>query len=317
VLDRDAEGREVLDGFLSDQRTGFQVFTTIVSRMAHFKPVAALWQRCNRRLSIRNFLQEDAILLLGMDASTKIALDAINEIVFRTLVEEIDAQHDSPSRRTWIWVDEARLSGPLLRGEMIPYLAVKGRSKGACLMLAFQDIEGFREAAGDHVANEIVGQCSHKALLRLESEESAAWASRLIGQHESRQWLQSKPVLLGRGGSRSEQITKTETVLPSEFFTLPPTSEENGLSGYFLTPEIGVIRDRITGSQLARLFTSDDVERQMRFQPQPERAQHLLPWTECDCRRLCLASSENATAKLSRSHSLARRHANRTIRGGA
>lgn len=300
ILDRDPEGREVLDGFLSEERTGFQVFTTVVSRLAYFRPVAALWQRNPNKLSLRDFLEDESILLLGMDATARVALDAINEIVFRTLVEEIDAQHDSATRRTWVWVDEARLSGPLLRGEMLPYLAVKGRSKGACLVLAFQDIEGFREAAGNHVAHEIVAQCSHKALLRLESEESADWASRLIGQHETLRRMQSKPAWLGRGGSHSEQLSKTETVLPSEFYTLPPTSRDNGLSGYFLSPSIGAVRDRIAGQVLASVFVEADTEEMLRFQPQPEAAQILVPWSSQDCQRLSLATRQ--TAGKHRSH---------------
>lgn len=60
--------------------------------------------------------------------------------MFRVLVEETDVQPDSSTRRTRFWIDEARLSGPLFRGKMLPYLAVKGRSRGACLVLAFQNI---------------------------------------------------------------------------------------------------------------------------------------------------------------------------------
>ena len=121
--------------------------------------------------------------------------------MFRVLVEEIDVQPDSSTRRTWFWIDEARLSGPLLRGKMLPYLAVKGRSRGACLVLAFQDIDGFREAAGIRIANEIIAQCSHKALLRMESDESAKWATQVIGQYETLDLMQSQQGgLFGKGG---------------------------------------------------------------------------------------------------------------------
>lgn len=141
--------------------------------MSYYRPVAELWKQRQQKLSLRDWLITDSVLLLGTNATVETALSAINEVMFRVLVEEVDMQTDSSTRRTWFWIDEARLSGPLLRGKMLPYLAVKGRSRGARLVLAFQDIEGFREAAGTRIANEIIAQCSHKALLRMESDESA------------------------------------------------------------------------------------------------------------------------------------------------
>ena len=169
ILERDAAGRDVLTGFLGDDRVSYSVASTVFSKMSYFKPVAALWQRIDQRLSIRQWLEMDAILLLGANATSRVSLDAINEQVFRVFTEEVDMLPNSTSRRIWCWIDEARLSGSLLQSDLLPFLAVKGRSRGVALMLAFQDIEGLREAAGERLANEIVSQMSHKALLRAES----------------------------------------------------------------------------------------------------------------------------------------------------
>lgn len=178
--------------------------------------------------------------------------------MFRVLVEEIDMQPDSSTRRTWFWIDEARLSGPLLRGKMLPFLAVKGRSRGACLVLAFQDIDGFREAAGTRIANEIIAQCSHKALLRMESDESARWASRVIGQYETLDLMHSNQGgLFGKGGSQSEQAARRDTVLPSEFYLIPATNPKNGLTGYFLSPSTGALKARISPSEITPVITGN------------------------------------------------------------
>ena len=83
ILSRDENGREVIENFFYDERTGYQVFTTIVSRMAYHKPVDALWQRAQRRLSLREWLCGESILLLGANATSLRALDTLNEIVFR------------------------------------------------------------------------------------------------------------------------------------------------------------------------------------------------------------------------------------------
>lgn len=286
ILVRDTEGTEVIANFLDDDRTAYQVFTTIVSRMAYFKAVAALWQRATDKQSLTQWLTGDSILLLGVNATAKVALDAINEILFRIVVEEIDVQPDSSTRRTWVWIDEARLSGPLLKGEMLPYLAVKGRSRGACLVLAFQDIEGFREAAGPRVAHEIIAQCSHKALLRMESEESASWASRILGQYETLEVMRSDPALLSRGGTRSEHVAKKDTVLPSEFYVIPPSGPTNGLTGYFVSTEAGAIRATVPGKHVERVIPDTAIEAESILTFRQETEQWLLPWSEEDRDRL-------------------------------
>ena len=105
--------------------------------------------------------------------------------------------------------------------------------------MAFQDIDGFREAAGTRIANEIIAQCSHKALLRMESDESASWASRVIGQYETLDVMHTgRRGVLRNVASVSEQAVKRDTVLPSEFYLIPTTNRQNGLSGYFVSPSL-------------------------------------------------------------------------------
>ena len=151
---------------------------------------------------------------------------------------------------------------------MLPYLAVKGRSRGACLVLAFQDIDGFREAAGTRIANEIIAQCSHKALLRMESDESAKWASRVIGQYETLDIMQSKQGgLLGKGGSQSEQAARRDTVLSSEFYLIPTTNPKNGLTGYIVSSATGVTRVRILADQIAPVISDQNFPIGVEFRP--------------------------------------------------
>ncbi len=219
ILERDTAGRDVLAGFLGDDRVAYSVASTVFSRMSYFKPIAALWQRIDRRLSIRLWLETESILLLGANATARTSLDAINEQIFRVMTEEVDVLGNSASRRIWCWIDEARLSGPLLHSDLLPFLAVKGRSRGVALVLAFQDIEGLREAAGERLANEIVSQMSHKALLRAESDGTAQFASKLCGQFETIEYFESDSSSLSQ--SVSAQRVVRDAVLPSEFFQIP------------------------------------------------------------------------------------------------
>jgi type IV secretory pathway TraG/TraD family ATPase VirD4 len=300
ILARDSDGGEVLKNFLGDERTGYQVFTTVVSRMAYFRPVAAMWQRASGKLSLKHWVSDESVLLLGVSAMAKVALDALNDILFRIVVEEIDSQPDSPSRRTWVWIDEARLSGPLLKGEMLPYLAVKGRSRGVCLVLAFQDVEGFREAAGPRVAHEIIAQCSHKALLRLETDESAMWASRMLGQYETLQVMRSDPAPLQRGGTRSEHVARKDAVLPSEFYLIPPTTPRTGITGFFISPNFGALRTTIPGKDAGSVVVPQIIERETAFLGRAGNEQWLEPWSRADFERLGIANEESDTQQQSR-----------------
>lgn len=294
VLSRDENGKAVIANFLADERTAYQVFTTVVSRMAYFRSIAGLWQNAEHRLSLREWLKDESILLLGVDATARTALDAINEIVFRVLVEEIDMQKDSDTRRTWVWIDEARLSGPLLRGDMLPYLAVKGRSRGACLVLAFQDIEGFREAAGVRIAHELVAQCSHKAILRLETDESAAWGAKLLGQYEVLEHMRSTPANLLAAGNKTEQLSRRDAVLASEFYTIPPTNKQNGLTGYFVSPEAGALRGWISPVDVGEIVSASSSGQ---FIARNEVDQSLSPWADEDLLRLGLKIEEEVQPK--------------------
>ncbi len=286
VLHRDSAGRRVAENFLGEDRTAYQVFTTLASRMAYFRSVAALWRHAMHKVSLSNWTRQESVLMLGSNAKAQTALEAVNEIVFRVLVEEIDTQGDNDDRRTWIWIDEARLSGPLLKSSLLPYLCVKGRSRGVCLVLAFQDIDGFKEAAGERIAHEIIAQCSHKALLRLESHASSSWASGMIGGYETIHVMHSKPLTWGRGGSRNEQLARRETVLASQFGQIPVTSRKNGLTGYFISPRYGTLRGVVRPSVLgpvAPLEPTRPLEA-----PSLEQPQWLTPWSREDRHRLHL-----------------------------
>ncbi|QDV43913.1 Coupling protein TraD [Stieleria neptunia] len=288
LLSRDESGRDVLSGFLGDEKTGYQVATTVFSRMSYFKPVAALWQNAEQKLSIRRWLHSESVLLLGANATTKTSLDAINEQVFRVFVEEVDVQSNSKTRRTWVWMDEARLSGSIVsKSDLLPFLAVKGRSRGVCLVVAFQDIEGLREAAGERVANELVAQLSNKALLRAESDGTATWSSKQIGQAEVLEHHTSDSS--GFRQSVSAQRVVRDAVLPSEFFNIPPSSRENGVTGYFLSPHFGAQKVTIPGHNIDPVVVPEHVEQLYAITLQPESAQWLANWSPNDRERLGLS----------------------------
>lgn len=291
VLSRDEQGVETLDNFFFDEDVAYKVFTTVASRLSYYRPVAALWQRLprNQKLSIREWLAGESILLLGVNATSRRALDVLNELLFRTVVQEVDMLPNSHRRKIVLWLDEARLAGPLLRRDLLPYYAVKSRSKGGSLILSFQDIDGFRDACGsDQVANEIVAQCSYKTLGRLESEESARWASGLCGQYETINWLRSEHGrLFATSQSLAEQRIQTAQILPAEFYSFPVPNRAHGVSAVFLTPQYGRL-ETVRGDQLDAVVITEHEEPAQGSSLRQADEQWLRAWTKNDCQRLLL-----------------------------
>ena len=77
------------------------------------------------------------------------------------------------------FLDEFREAGKL---EGLRRLLNKGRSKGACVVLGCQDVEGVRAEYGREEANEILAQCTHTVVLNVGSPETAQWATGIFGE---------------------------------------------------------------------------------------------------------------------------------------
>jgi len=181
VLAATPETADLIEQYLTEETTARNVLSTVASKMQKYEFIAASWERATRSISLREWLETESILILGNDEATRTALDAINQVIFKRLSELVLAQSESETRRTWIFLDELRQAGRL---DGLSALLTKGRSKGASLVLGYQDIEGLRDVYGHQLANEIAGQCANKAILRCDSAETARWASALFGERE-------------------------------------------------------------------------------------------------------------------------------------
>ena len=223
--------------------------STIETYLGKYQFVAAAWERAERSISLAEWLTSESILVLGNDEQARTALDAINQVIFKRLSELILAQTESETRRTWIFLDELRQAGPL---NGLSALLTKGRSKGTCVVLGFQDIEGLRDVYGTQVANEIAGQCANKAILRSDSAITAEWASALFGRSEVVELHQSVMHSVEKATqlSQDERYQKREVVLASEIMNLRPTNRVDGMQGFFITPHVGVYCAHRTGKEI-------------------------------------------------------------------
>lgn len=218
----------------ADERTTANVQYTVTANMAYLRPIAALWHHAARRFSLSQWVNSESILVLGNMESLRCPLDAVNRALFQRIVELLLGQSESDTRRTWVVLDELKEMGRL---DALPRLLTKGRTKGIRAVLAFQTIEGLRDVYGDRLAGEVSGMPANKCFLRTDSEETARWASHVIGEAEYREWTQTE----NSDGktSRNEHIVKKEAMLASQLMRLPLANRKRFYS-YCITPSVGV-----------------------------------------------------------------------------
>lgn len=173
---------------LKSDGTKHSVFAELMSHLFEYSSIAARWRlarNAGRRFSVKSFVESrSSIALLGSSHTYSESLQAINRLLIKRL-SEITLDHIADGQwqaqnRTWVVLDELRELGKVTG---LSDLINKGRSRGVCAVLGFQDYVGLKHSFGEHAAHEIVASCGHKIILKM-SGDSAEWASKMIGRAE-------------------------------------------------------------------------------------------------------------------------------------
>lgn len=237
------------------------------------------------------------VLVLGNDESARVSIDAINQALFKRATEYILAREELSredravgANQIWVFLDEVREAGKL---DGLSRLMTKGRSKGACVVLGFQDIDGLRDVYGEDVANEIVAQCNNIAVMRLNSPETAQWASELFGRrklrsgNESASFGQDQPQF---SGGTSEQ--ELPYVFSADFMYLGTPPVEKAVKGFLKTPDanpeqdLESIRFKVDESVFPYAPTPKGKGSFAAYIPSSPSSHYLMPWDEKDWERL-------------------------------
>ncbi len=287
---------EVVQQYLETaNQTLTSLYATMATMMNPFEPVAANWEharKSNRTFSIQHWLRSSSILVVGNDEKSRSTLDLINQLFLKVASQECLAQGeatgdplDPSTRRTWFFLDEFREAGNL---PGLKDLVLRGRSKGCCVVLGFQDIEGLQDVYGQGVANELVGQCGQKALLRMESPATAEWSSSVVSKAEFLETSYSVSYN-NQGGSQSysEKVELRDVVLPAEFLSLPTPDALNGLQGIYLSRSIGAYRSNYDFKRLLHQINAEqshDGRKELAppYLPRETNEHCMEPWNETD-----------------------------------
>lgn len=288
LLNSSAETKRYAE-ILGSEKTAMNIYSSLRAEMDKFRSTAALWDNCSSSISITEWLLGGLIFLLGENEESRPAMKAINTLILTRMSQMLLAEGNCDDPRTFIFLDEAQS----LHVESLQEIATKGRSKGICLLLAFQSILGMYQMYGREIAESMLSQCRLKGFLKLSDQESASWAAKAIGDTEIKRQQASndyQPMfghLTGitmRKGS-TEVIQQKNLVLPSEFINIPPINPDSnqGLTGCYQV--IDCHKHYETWQSLKKRL-HPTCEYVADFEPAPVSHQRLKPWTEEDWERL-------------------------------
>ena len=240
----------LVDQHFSVAKTAHSVKATMHSYLRSYEPIAEAWHHAARErepVSIRGWLEGSGqILVLGNNPKAKAALMAVNRLLFAEASKGIRAiPGEAQGEQSWIFLDELSELGKL---PSLKDLLITGRSKGAAVVMGFQDILGIDAEYGKEASRELVGQPQNVAFLHLNpvASETQKWASECVGKWEFKRDEYGSSISPGGvSNSTQERHHIQDIMLPSQFESdLPKAGSETGLTALF----------RIRKGQIAKGF---------------------------------------------------------------
>jgi hypothetical protein len=291
VLGQTVYGREMLELAFGSEETAQNILATLNTRTTPYSVIASHWDWAKdegRMVSLTDWLSDEYVLVLGNSHLARPAVEAINQVLFTRLTQLILSQGASKTRRSWIFLDEVRQAGPL---KSLTSFMVEGRSRGACVVLGFQDVQGMRAVHTALLADEIIGQAHHTCVTKIINPDSAEFFSRMIGEHdviEKDESITDGPQ--GRSRTVSKKRVRRPAAMPSEIMGIPMPSPERGLSFYVITAEPKVYYHTMPGTLVASILlppNEDPAQGGMPNRiPVPDDREEIRPWTATDFTRL-------------------------------
>ena len=294
LLNRIPETRWMVKEYFDDRDSGRDVIQTLKTQMGRFQSVAAAWANVpkERLVSLDEWLngKEEYIILLGNDEERKSGIDADHQVIVLRLGQLINKMSKDEQRRTWLFFDEIREAGHLHLNPVF----TKGRERGACVVIGFQDRSGMDDAYNDNenLVNEMLGQAKNKIILSLETDVTATWAEKQFGYQEVTEERESYSHNASSGTSINvtQETRVVPVVMASTFMSskeVPPCTKENGLTGYSKTPFIGQYSMHLSGKYIEQTIINED-ESVPGVVPRSADELKLGEWSEKDLERLSL-----------------------------
>lgn len=278
IAAKDHDAHETVQAILSQigPRGRGNLLSTIVAKTRQYKTIAACWESARGRVSVKQWLRESSILVLGNYEPAKAEINRLASMFVDRLSKEVLSMPENSGKQTWLFFDELTEAGEL-RG--LDSIVFRGRSKGCVSVLGFQDIGALYDSYGRERGDAFISQCGNRLYLHMKSPETAAWASRSIGKREA--FLEDEHGRLAN-----------EDVVPAEhFFKLPETNPHTvGMHGVYANGSLGCWTAHYAPQELWPLLPMED-KRVESFRVVPASRFELRPWSEADSRQFGISGN--------------------------
>jgi Type IV secretion-system coupling protein DNA-binding domain len=226
--------------------------TTLQTNLQRFAVIASLQHATQEKISLKKFLQNEAVLHLGSDNEQSQVLIIWYGLIVQLLTDLQTSLGESETRRCFWFFDEAT-DGARYFGKSLIRLLTLGRGYGCSVHLFIQNHAAMVEKFGKEEATQIAGLCRHKSIVGGVDFDTANWfAKDIIGES-----LQAVPTITevkkapieavqGSRDRTEKGITTTATprltILPQQLMdhAFPRTNPKNGLTGLFLGGNSGM-----------------------------------------------------------------------------
>lgn len=166
-----------------------ETFQNVVQQIRTFvadiEPASNAWRRAGSKVSLKDWLDNEYILVLARKEEYRESVDPIYRVMFGIAASLALSYDDSTTRNTWFFLDELGNAGELTN---LAELMSMGRSKGCKVVIGAQGIPTLQRVfRSKEKVNEITELCAYTAILRTgDSGEggTASWAEKLLGKCE-------------------------------------------------------------------------------------------------------------------------------------
>jgi type IV secretory pathway TraG/TraD family ATPase VirD4 len=134
-----------------------------------------------RTWSARNWAEQPGSwLFLASTEDSRSAVAPLQAAWMDTIIRWL-MTHEIGDAPVWIIIDELSTLGYLPELER---MVVRGRKRGLCVVMGFQNVSQLRSTYGRDRATTLISAPSTKVIMRCDEAETAKWASELLGSRE-------------------------------------------------------------------------------------------------------------------------------------
>jgi len=219
----------------SDSPASASIISILQERIQFFRYLVDLDGDFSFRKFIREQHQNEGhqpnLFILNIEQYSVI-FKPLMTLAIDTMCRETLSMADKLDRRFFFIIDEL---GTLNRMDSIIKLETVGRSKGACLICANQDLGRIEEQYGRANLKSFYNNFNTTFTFRIREPETAEFLSRAVGEQQlikASQSRQMSPNEFGDRKSISEQDKTERLILPTEFQSLPDLQAVVNIAGF-------------------------------------------------------------------------------------